>query len=489
MAQTVQESSEYSAQYFQVTNQLAVARYIRDYLNNGDNSKSLLPANSGVNNSNLESQIAEYNKTMLRRNTLVDNSSESNPLVDDYNQSLEQMRASILRSVENLISTLDLQARNIEKRESNIRSRMAATPGQAKELVNRERQQKIKEQLYLYLLQKREENELSASIVVNNTRILSYANGSPFPVAPKSMIVFLAAIVFGLAIPFAYKFLKDMLNTTVRGKKDIENLSAPFVGEVPFVGKRRQFLCFTRETSGVDPHKIVVVEQGNRNIINEAFRVVRANLDFMRRAGKDNPAVIMFTSYNVNSGKTFVAANLAAIMAVRGERTVVLDLDMRKASLSRMVGKSKTGVSSYLSGAVDSVQDITVSYSGQDGLDVIPVGTLPPNPAELLQSERFDRLMQELRSRYTYIFIDCPPVDVVADTSIVAHVADVTLFVVRAGLMERALVGEVEKIYRSGRLNNMAVLLNGTRQLSSRYGYRYGYHYGYGYGHDYYTEK
>lgn len=488
VAQTVQESSEYSAQYFQVTNQLAVARYIRDYLNNGDNSKSLLPANSGVNNSNLESQIAEYNKTMLRRNTLVDNSSESNPLVDDYNQALEQMRASILRSVENLISTLDLQARNIEKRESNIRSRMAATPGQAKELVNRERQQKIKEQLYLYLLQKREENELSASIVVNNTRILSYANGSPVPVAPKTMVIFSAMFILGLAIPFTYKILKDMLNTTVRGKKDLENLSAPFVGEVPFVGKRRQILCFTRETSGVDPHKIVVVEQGNRNIINEAFRVVRANLDFMRRADKSHPAVIMFTSYNVNSGKTFVAANLAAIMAVRGERTVVLDLDMRKASLSRMVGKPKTGVSSYLSGAVDSVQDITVSYPGQDGLDVIPVGTLPPNPAELLQSERFDRLMQELRSRYTYIFIDCPPVDVVADTSIVAHVADVTLFVVRAGLMERALIGEVEKIYRSGRLNNMAVLLNGTRQLSSRYGYRYGYHYGYGYGHDYYSE-
>ena len=230
--------------------------------------------------------------------------------------------------------------------------------------------------------------------MVNNTRILSYANGSPLPVAPKSMLIFLAAVVIGLAIPFAYKVLRDMLDTTVRGKKDIEGLSAPFVGEVPFVGRRRQILCFTRETSGVDPHKIVVVEQGSRNVINEAFRVVRANLDFMRRAGKDHPAVIMFTSYNVNSGKTFVAANLAAIMAVRGERTVVVDLDMRKASLSRMVGKPKTGVSSYLSGAVDSVQDLAVSYQGQEGLDVIPVGTLPPNPAELLQGERFDRLMQ-----------------------------------------------------------------------------------------------
>lgn len=485
--QKFQESSLYSSQYFQINNQLSVARYISEYMNDSKNSSALLPANSGIENSNVESQIDEYNKLMLRRNTLVANSSENNPLVSDYNSSLEMMHSSILTSLQNLIASLRLQLDNIEKRETNIRDRIAKTPGQAKELVNIERQQKVKEQLYLYLLQKREENELSSALVVNNTRVLSYATGNNIPVSPKSMIIFLSAFVIGLALPFCYKILRDLLDTTVRGRKDLESLVAPFVGEVPFVGKRKQFLCFTREVSDVNTENPVVVSAGNTNMINEAFRVVRSNLDFMKHSGNKKSVVTMFTSYNVNSGKTFVAANLSAIMSVRGDRTVVIDLDMRKANLSRMVGRPDKGVSSYLGGYVDNVNDIIVKYPKVENLDVIPVGVLPPNPVELLQSDRLDKLVDELRSKYDRIFIDCPPIDIVADTSIISRLADVTLFVVRTGLMERALIGEINGIYNSGRLNNMAVLLNGTKRIHSKYGYHYGY--GYGYGHGYYREN
>lgn len=485
--QKYQESSQYSSQYFQISNQLSVARYISEYMDDSSNSSALLPSNSGIENSNVESQIDEYNRLMLRRNTLVANSSENSPLVADYNSSLEMMRGSIRTSIQNLIASLQLQLDNIGKRATNIRDRIAQTPGQAKELVNIERQQKVKEQLYLYLLQKREENELSSALVVNNTRVLSYATGNGVPIAPKTMMIFLAAFVIGVALPFGYKIIRDLLDTTVRGRKDLESLKAPFVGEIPFVGKRKQILCFTREVSDVSSANPVVVAEGSTNMINEAFRVVRSNIDFLKQGVKGKSVVTMFTSYNVSSGKTFIASNLSAIMAIRGDRTIVIDLDMRKANLSRMVGRPDKGISSYLGGYTDSIDDIIVKYPKVDNLDVIPVGVLPPNPVELLQSDRLDHLVEELRTKYDRIFIDCPPIDIVADTTIISRLADVSLFVIRTGLLERSLLREINGIYESGRLNNMAVLLNGTKRIHSKYGYHYGYGYGYGYG--YYHEN
>lgn len=477
--QKFQESSLYSTQYFQINNQLSVARYISEYMNDSKNSSALLPANSGIENSNVESQIDEYNKLMLRRNTLVANSSENSPLVSDYNSSLEMMHSSILTSLQNLIASLRLQLDNIEKRETNIRDRIAKTPGQAKELVNIERQQKVKEQLYLYLLQKREENELSSALVVNNTRVLSYATGNGIPVAPKSTMVLLAAFIIGIALPFGYKILRDLLDTTIRGRKDLESLAAPFVGEIPFVGKRKQFFCFTREVSDVSSETPVVVSAGSTNMINEAFRVVRSNIDFLKYGISGRSVVTMFTSYNVSSGKTFVASNLSAIMAIRGDRTVVIDLDMRKANLSRIVGRPEKGISSYLGGYINNVNDIIVKYPKIENLDVIPVGVLPPNPVELLQSGRLDKIIEELRGKYDRIFIDCPPIDIVADTIIISRLADVSLFVIRTGLLERSLLPEINGIYKAGRLNNMAVLLNGTKRINSKYGYHYGYGCGY----------
>lgn len=476
--QKFQESSLYSSQYFQINNQLSVARYISEYMNDSKNSSALLPANSGIENSNVESQIDEYNKLMLRRNTLVANSSENSPLVSDYNNSLEMMHSSILTSLQNLIASLRLQLDNIEKRESNIRDRIAKTPGQAKELVNIERQQKVKEQLYLYLLQKREENELSSTLVVNNTRILSYATGNGIPVTPQKTIIIIISILIGVAIPFIYKILKNIFDTTVRGKKDLEFLSIPFAGEIPFVGKKKNFLCFTNEESEVDNKNPIVVEKGGKNIINEAFRVLRANVDFMNI--KKDTNVILLTSYNINSGKTFISANLSAIMAIRGDLTVVVDLDMRKANLSQIVGDPNKGVSSYLANYTDNIDDIINKHPELDNLHFIPVGSIPPNPSELLQNKRFEQFINELKKRYKYIILDCPPLDIIADTSIIAPVADTSLFVIRAGLMERELVTEVEKLYTKGRLKNMAIILNGTKNNKSKYGYsKYGYSYGY----------
>lgn len=487
--QTAEESSVYSSRYFDITNELAIAQYILDYLKDSNNNNSLLPSGAGIQDANVGSQIAEYNTTLLRYKALLENSSPSNPVVEDYNTSLEMMRSSIFRSISNLIATLQLQAKNIESRESQIRGKIEMTPTQAKELIDIERQQKVKESLYVYLLQKREENELSSSLVVDNTRIMSYATGSNAPVSPKTTSILVLAIAIGLIVPFIYKVVKDVLDSTVRGKKDLEALSAPFVGELPFVGVRKHFLCFMREVSAVSDENAIVVKDGSRDTVNEAFRVVRANLDFVAKRIETKSLVTLFTSYNVDSGKTFVAANLAATMSIKKVKVCLIDLDMRKATLSKTVQKTKTGVSSYLAGFETDVDNIICHHPDYPNLDVIPVGALPPNPAELLQGGRLDDLIAELRTRYDYIYIDCPPLNIVADTSVIARVADISIFVIRVGLMERVLVPEVEEIYRSNRLPNMVVLLNAVKERPGRYGYhRYGYNYGYGYGYGY-TEK
>ena len=177
-------------------------------------------------------------------------------------------------------------------------------------------------------------------------------------------------------------------------------------------------------------------------------------------------------------------------MSIKGAKVCVIDMDMRKATLSRLVHKREVGLSSYLGGFVDNIGDIVAKHPDYPNLDIIPVGTLPPNPAELLQSRALDGLLDKLKTAYDYIYIDCPPLNIVADTSVVSRLVDMSIFVIRAGLMERALVSDVEEIYRAGRLPNMAIVLNGVRELPGRYGYhRYGYHYGYGYGYGYYTEK
>ena len=227
-----------------------------------------------------------------------------------------------------------------------------------------------------------------------------------------------------------------------------------------------------------------MVKAQSRNVINEAFRVIRTNLEFM--VGKEAGAtVIMLTSCNPNSGKTFISYNLSACLTIKGKQVVVVDLDLRKASLSAAVGNPKVGVSNYLAGQVERMEEIICHPDEMPDLAVIPVGTLPPNPTELLFSERLEALLRQLRAQYDYIFIDCPPAEIVADASIINKWVDQTLFVVRAGLLDRAMLAEVERYYTEKRYKNLSLLLNGTDSGSGRYGYKYGYRYGYHYGYHY----
>lgn len=476
------ESQALGQEILGLNNQLQMTRYIRNYLNNDPANDKVLPTNTGVQNVDLERQIGEYNSKVLERNNLLSKSSDKNPLVQDMDKELSEMRGAIIGSVDNSIVNLQTQVRGLQGARGAATSKLASNPTQAKYLLSVERQQKVKESLYLFLLQKREDNELNQAFTAYNSRVINRPGGSTKPVAPKKRNILLAAFLIGLAVPFGVVYVKETGNTKVRGRKDLQNLAMPMLGEIP----QNTDLSDTKDNSE-DKH-VVLVKSGNRDIINEAFRVLRTNTEFSRikRTGCN---VLAFTSFNPGSGKSFISMNLATALAIKGKRVLVIDGDMRHGSTSAYVESVKHGLSDYLSGATDDINSLLVTDDDVFSLQVLPIGTVPPNPTELLESPRFVKLIEQMRELYDYIIIDCPPIEVVADAQIIDQVADRTIFVVRAGVLERSMLGELNRLYEEKKYHNMAVILNGTRNDRGRYGYshtyKYGYGYGYGYGYNY----
>lgn len=472
MAQSAENNKELST----LNNQLSTAQYIRRELNTKQLDQTL-PANSGIVSANIETQISEYNNLVLDRNRLIANSSEKNPLVKNMASSLQSMQRTIIQSVDNLIVSLNTQIRSLRRQEEATTNRLASNPNQAKYLLSVERQQKVKEELYLYLLQKREENELSQAFTAYNTRLITAPRGSMFPTAPRKMNILFVAFAVGLLVPAVGIFMKENMNTKVRGRKDLENLSIPFIGEIPqYSGTKKKWWEFKHRKR--QDMKTIVVNEGNRNIINEAFRVLRSNVDFM--ASKDNNQhVFVLTSFNPGSGKSFLAINIAISFAIKKKKILVIDGDLRHRTVSSYVDSPSKGLSDYLNNQIEDWKEIIVSYKGYTNLHILPIGTVPPNPTELLEDSKLAMLIEALRPEYDYIFIDCPPVDIVADTQIIEKWADRTIFVVRSGLLDRSMLSELENMYTGKRFKNLSMILNGTESTGGRYGYRYGYHYGY----------
>ena len=459
----VSESSEYASQAFELNNQRTVAGYIKDHIISQPNVGELLPINSGIDNQNIELQINEYNSLLLKRDKLLFNSSDQNPVVTDMNKSLAAMRQSIIHSIDNLIVTLDIQISGIKKREDQMKKRIASNPGQEKYLITVERQQKIKESLYLYLLQKREENELAKEITISDTRIISAAAGSNAPVAPDKPMFLAISLLVGLMITPSFIWIKEMFTNSIRGKNDIiSNLSIPYIGDIPRVSKK---------IIGHADRNLIVAGERKRDMINDAFRIVLSNIEFMRLAD-ETPKTIMFTSLNPYSGKTFVSINLAMNVAKAGRRVLVIDLDMRKASLSKYFGHQKAGIAAYLRGEINHIEDVIIKSLLHDNLDLLPVGIQPSDPVELLLNNKLARLLEQLGRSYDYIYIDCTPVEIVADAAIVSKMADLTVFVARKGFLDRQLLPEVQELHTSDKLNNMVILLNCSHHVR-RYGHYY----------------
>lgn len=481
----LERSNETTKQILDVSTQESIAKYLRDYVEQTVGAGRLLPANSGLDSKGIEAQISDYNRIQLERDNMAHNAGATNPLVKDYDRQLASMRSALIASLDNHIVALRTQLATLNRSDHQTNQQIASSPSQAKYLLSVERQQKIKEELYLFLLQKREENELSRAFTAYNTRIITPAFGNNKPASPNKRNVLILAFLVGMIVPAVVLFVRENMNTYVRNRDDLDAVQAPYMGEIPLsqrlrgswvarkAAKLRRMFARDREGGASTPAVFVVRPKG-RNMINEAFRSLRTNVEFVTADVKGSP-VVMSTSFNPGSGKSFIVLNLAAAMAIKreGVRIVAVDLDLRRASLSEAVGNPARGVADYLAGSVDDISKLVVPTQVK-GLDLLPVGTIPPNPSELLYSDRLKEVMETLKGHYDYVFIDCPPSEIVTDASIITSHADLTLFVVRAGLLDRRMLPRLNQYYLDHKFNNLCVVLNATKAEDSPY-HRYTY--------------
>lgn len=471
----MEEGAAVSKSILEVSNQLAMAKYIRDYIANPSNHSSVVPVNTGMGSVALEKLISDYNTLLLTRDNLLSNSSEENPIVADYNNQIKGMRESLLKSVNAQVGTLQANLKNLEGADAQNKTQLSATPEQVRYLGSIKRDQAVKEALYLFLLQKREENNISLGYNAYNTRIITPPYGPRVPVAPRKFVVIFICAVVGVMLPAVLIYFVSVCDNKVRGRRDLENLPIPFIGEIPQIGKkhrlRKLIQSKRKRQKEIDTPRPIVAE-GKRDVPNEAFRVVRSNIDLM--LGKSNEhAVLMVTSFNPGSGKSFVAYNLGASFSLKRKRVLLIDGDLRHGSLSTYVGSPRRGLAAFLTGNVTEPERIIYPVEGFNDFDIIPIGKRPPNPAELLEGEEFGKLLDAVRDRYDVIMVDCPPVNVVVDTQILNRYADATIFVVRAGLLERKAIADLTTLYNEKKLTRMSILLNGTEAAHSSY-YTYG---------------
>lgn len=460
------ESQKYNSSALELETQLRLAQYIKEYLTDPKKEADLIPSNTGISDMNIENQIGLYNAAKLKRDRLISDSSDKNPVVEELNISLRAMKQSIIRAVDNMIVSINVKRNDAQSREMRAQERVASIPTKERQMLSIERQQKIKESLYLFLLNKREENALSQAMADNNARVIDSAEATKFPISPNRNKILALGILLGLAFPTVAFLIIMFMDTRIHSRKDILGVvSVPFLGEIPL---DKNYKSHSR--------KGVANAYGyGDNVVTEAFRILRTNMSFMSR--KDKPLqVITFTSFNSGAGKSFVAYNLASSLAYTKKKVILIDLDIRKGSLSHRMHKHGVGMTNYLADETIALNDII--HDCEKGYDFINAGTAAPNPAELLMESRLDSMIEELRKRYDYIVVDNVPVGVVADATIANRIADLTIFVVRAGRLDKRQLPDIEKLYQEKVLNNMALILNGA-DLERR-GYGYG-SYGYGY--------
>lgn len=460
-----QEIQELKRQELSIEGHIEMAGYILDYIRSGNTEHDLIPAStvamSGASNA-LASQIEEYNHSILEYKRLLSESSESNPMIVNLQSQIAQVRGTIISSLESHITGLKLQASQINREHRKANARLEDAPEKEKVLLSKTRQQKVKEELYIYLLTKLEENALVGATAESNARVIDFAYGADKPISPKRSMIYMLALVMGCAIPFTIIYLYELLNNTVRSRRDIESaLTAPFLGDIP------QF----EKTNGT----MAIVKEDSCDILSESFRMLRTNLSFM---AVNNPIkVIMTTSSIPHSGKTFISSNLAAMIAASGKRVLLMDIDLRRRTLTKNMGhrNDRRGLTSYLTGKIGSIEDIISESELAPGLDIVYAGPQPPNPAEMLMSSQMENLMTELRNRYDYIIVDSVPAMAVADALIVDRLADLTIYVVRCGNLKLDQLHEIEELNKTKKIHNMCVVFNGASATKHSYSYKYNY--------------
>ena len=471
----MESTKDVNSQILTLNNQLAMSEAVYGYIANSANKENVIPMNTGTGNPQLEAQIGSYNQLLLQRNNVRSSASGANPIVQQLDAQVAGQHEAITKAMAAHVANLRKALANLQGAKGAISGEIAALPDKARQLRGVTRQQSVKEQLYLFLLQKREENELSQTFTANSTRVITPPQGSFKPVSPKKTLILGVLFIVGLFLPAMVIYIRESNNSKVRSRKDLEHMSAPFIGEIPFMGKKpgifkKFFALFRKKKHSRSLEKVMVaVRPGSRDVASESFKIIRGNIDFMMQHSKaDN--VIMLTSFNPGSGKSFIAYNLSASFTMKGKRVLNIDCDLRHGSTSQFVHMPDKGLSSYLTGATDDWRSLVRPVEDTPDMFVLPIGHRPPNPSELLDNGRIGKLIREASEEYDYVFLDCPPVDIVVDTQILEKYIHRTIFIVRAGLLERSAIAEIDALYQSGRFKNMCLLLNGTEQQLSRYG-------------------
>lgn len=455
----IEGSSEYNKKRVEMEIQLNMVSSMLDFIKKSNNS-DLLPTNMISAKGEETGLMDSYNQLVLERNRILKSATAENPAVIKLEEQITSLKSNITESLRRLQANLNIQKRDLRSQEGLLDGKVGEIPGQERQFRVIARQQKVKEELYLYLLQKREETAISLAATEPNARVIDAARASKIPVSPKKNIIYLAALLLGLLIPFGILYLMDLLDTKVKSRFDItKKLSIPFLGEIP-----------KSET----PNEIV--DTSSRSSTAEAMRIVRMNLDFMLNQVPDGKAkTVLFTSTLSGEGKTFLSVNLSGIFALSGKKVLLIGMDIRNPKLNEYIDlPSSAGLTNYLSSSNAKIEDFIFQHKGFEQLYVLPPGSIPPNPTELLMNKKVDELFAQFKKEYDFIIVDTAPVSLVSDTLIIARHADTFVYVVRANVLDKRMLHVPEVLYREKKLPNMALLLNDA-ETKKGYGYGYGY--------------
>lgn len=457
-------------QFFEISQQLLL---VKDFQAEIDEMEDydMLPSNIGISDRGVNQFTESYNKLIFERDELLVSSTEESIQILELNKQLDKLKQNIIRTLASYKRQLELQQDKIQQREASTRGRINLLPSQEKQINEIARQQYVKQRLYLFLLQKREEATLSAAVASDIIKVVDYAYTAPSPVSPKPKIVLLGSVLLGLIIPFGFIYIKFLLDTKIYTKDEIKIGvgDVPILAEIPYDKANENRLIGKNETSP----------------IAESFRILRTNLKFMHnedtKRNEDTAKIVFVTSTMKGEGKTFTSANVASSLSATAKKVLLIGADLRNPQVHNLLGldKSRIGLSYYLYENTANVNDLVIKKEDtKANFDVILSGEIPPNPSELLSNGRFETLLEAIKGSYDYILVDTAPTILVTDSFLIAEQADFTLYMIRSGHTDSQLLQHIRDIYSKNKLKNIGIVFNGLKD-NGAYAYNYGYGYGY----------
>ncbi|MDX1653553.1 MAG: polysaccharide biosynthesis tyrosine autokinase [Brumimicrobium sp.] len=449
--------------------------FMNDYLSEHDQLNFLLPANLGFTDESINTMTAEFNRLVLQRNKIVESASAENPYAVKLENQIRDVRESLKNSLKNLKKSLNIRLEELRQKERQYQQKLDNIPEYERRYREIARQQQIKETLYLYLLQKREENEIAMASTVGNVKVVENAFTSNTPIAPQRRSALLGALFLGILLPVGILYARDKLDNKIHSREDLDDTKIPVLAEIPKTKDKRY----------------LVVNKGERSLIAEAFGMLRNNMSFLLPKNTLGGNVIFISSAIAGEGKTFIAINFANSLALIDKKIVLVGMDLRAPKITRYLDiEDGKGVSNYLANEDLTLDDITVRSKEQENLDYIISGDVPPNPSELLMRPRIDEFFEELRKKYDYIIVDNAPTTLVVDAMAIVRHSDLFLYVVRANYLDKKLLDDIRTMKEEEKVKNLGFILNDIDLKHGPYrGYGYGYGYGYGSNYIYGQEK